>query len=258
MRKARKQLERQQERLLEAYLAAVIEVPEFERKRKELAQKQTALTNQKAQLEASVTQRVELSQVADSIEAFCDKIRPELEQATFVQRRQLVELLIDRVIVTDADVEIRYVLPTRPEGPHVRFCHLRTDYLSQFSRSKNLLHEDKVMHKSRAYLDKMFELVLITYAITFLVGEAIRDVRYAGIDPLAVDLPSDPDLPGSSKWHSFSGLFLLLERRRRLDSHTLRQIIKTVLQIFSDLVFGKMSDLLSQLENSGGTPEDAD
>ena len=48
--------------------------------------------------------------------------------ASFEQRRQLVLLLIDRVIVTDAEVEIRYVLPTNPESEHVRFCHLRKDY----------------------------------------------------------------------------------------------------------------------------------
>ncbi|MDP9457398.1 MAG: hypothetical protein M3Q49_15785, partial [Actinomycetota bacterium] len=41
----------------------------------------------------------------------------------------LVELLVDRVIVTDGDVEIRYVVPTSPEGPHYPFCHLRKDYL---------------------------------------------------------------------------------------------------------------------------------
>jgi site-specific DNA recombinase len=40
-----------------------------------------------------------------------------------------VLLLIDRVVVTDAEVEIRYVLPTTPESEHVRFCHLRKDYL---------------------------------------------------------------------------------------------------------------------------------
>ena len=39
-------------------------------------------------------------------------------------------LLIDRVIVTDAEVEIRYVLPTNPESEHVRFCHLRKDYFN--------------------------------------------------------------------------------------------------------------------------------
>jgi hypothetical protein len=40
-----------------------------------------------------------------------------------------VELLIDRVIVTDEEVEIRYVIPASPESEHVRFCHLRSDYL---------------------------------------------------------------------------------------------------------------------------------
>jgi len=40
-----------------------------------------------------------------------------------------VELLIDRVIVTDEEVEIRYVIPTDPSSEKVRFCHLRSDYL---------------------------------------------------------------------------------------------------------------------------------
>jgi hypothetical protein len=42
-----------------------------------------------------------------------------------------VELLIDRVIVTDEEVEIRYVIPTDPSSERVRFCHLRSDYLHQ-------------------------------------------------------------------------------------------------------------------------------
>jgi len=33
------------------------------------------------------------------------------------------------VIVTDEEVEIRYVVPTSPEEPHQPFCYLRTDYL---------------------------------------------------------------------------------------------------------------------------------
>jgi site-specific DNA recombinase len=47
---------------------------------------------------------------------------------TFAQRRQLVELLIDRVVVNDAQVEIRYVVPTGPKGETTPFCHLRLDY----------------------------------------------------------------------------------------------------------------------------------
>jgi hypothetical protein len=51
-----------------------------------------------------------------------------LAQCTFAQKRQLVELLIDRVIVDHDQVEIRYVVPTGPQGETVPFCHLRLDY----------------------------------------------------------------------------------------------------------------------------------
>ena len=45
---------------------------------------------------------------------------------TFAQRRQLAELLINHVIVADGQVEIRYVLPTSPDGPYRPFCSCAT------------------------------------------------------------------------------------------------------------------------------------
>src|SRR5215207_2670594 len=124
--------ERQRERLLEAYLGGVLELAEFERKRKELEGRTDALLAQERQQEASARERTELAAIADSIAEFCERLRAGLADATFEQKRRLVELLIDRVIVTDEEVEIRYVVPTSPEGPHQPFCHLRTDYLLLF------------------------------------------------------------------------------------------------------------------------------
>lgn len=69
-----------------------------------------------------------MAKVEITIEEFCNRVQKSLENASFEQKRQLIELLIDRVIVTDTEVEIRYVIPTSPESEHVRFCHLRTDY----------------------------------------------------------------------------------------------------------------------------------
>ena len=128
LKKAAQHLARQQERLLEAYLAEVVQLPEFERKHQELSQKQAALEQQAAQLQATAEQRAALLETFPAIETFCQQVQPVLAQATFAQRRQLVELLIDRVIVTDEEVEIRYVIPTQPEGPHTPFMHLRTNY----------------------------------------------------------------------------------------------------------------------------------
>lgn len=121
-------LARQEERLLEAYLAEVIELAELERKRQDIAQKQQALDRQVRQLEVQLHKQIEIEAIAPSIESFCQRVQQGLAQATFDQKRELVELLIDRVIVDDAHVEIRYVIPTTEASTHVRFCHLRKDY----------------------------------------------------------------------------------------------------------------------------------
>ena len=121
----------------------------------------------------------------------------------------------------------------------LRIYKLRSKIEVCFRDLKSLLHMDKIMNKSRAYLEKTLALILITYAIALLVGEAIRDVRLAYVQPDKVDLLNQPETEKSSKWHSFSGLFLLLKRRRRLDANTLRRIIRSVFAIFLDLVFGK-------------------
>jgi site-specific DNA recombinase len=123
------QLERQQARLLDLYLAEVIEREECERRRKEVAQSQHGFMQQLRQLDAQAQQHVNVAALAQGIEAFGQRMQPTLDKLTFAQRRQLVELLIDRVIVNDAQVEIRYVVPTGPKGETIPFCHLRLDYL---------------------------------------------------------------------------------------------------------------------------------
>jgi site-specific DNA recombinase len=125
------QLERQQQRLLDAYLAEVIALAELERKRQDLDRRRETLLAQQRQLDAAARQKLELGAVAHGIEAFCQAVRAGLATATFAQRRQLAELLIDRVVVTDGDVEIHYVLPTSPDGPHRPFCQLRKDHLNR-------------------------------------------------------------------------------------------------------------------------------
>ena len=123
------QLERHQARLLDLYLAEVIEREECERRRKEVAQTQHGLTQQLRQLDAQAQQHVNVVALAQGIEAFCHRLQPTLDALTLAQRRPLVELLIDRVIVNDTPVEIRYVVPTGSKGDTTPFCHLRLDYL---------------------------------------------------------------------------------------------------------------------------------
>src|SRR5579859_7257456 len=71
---------------------------------------------------------MEVSGICEALTDFCQRVQAGLAEATFEQKRQLVELLIDRVVVTGEEVEIRYVIPTSPTSEHLRFCHLRLDY----------------------------------------------------------------------------------------------------------------------------------
>ena len=131
LRRGRTQLEQQLNRLTEAYLNEVIPLTEYQRRRHALQQKIDAFDQQEEQLTTKANRQTEIVGLVKSIEDFCQRIQGGFQNATFEQRRQLVELLIDRVIVKDGDCEIRYAIPTTPESEHIRFCHLRTDYIGR-------------------------------------------------------------------------------------------------------------------------------
>lgn len=128
LRKGQNALQNQLDRLTEAYLANVIPLSEYQRRRSELERRQQGLAEQEKQLSQRVDRQKELAGWNASIETFCQRLQLGLEQATFEQKRKLIELLIDRVVVNDGEVEIRYVIPTSPESERIRFCHLRKDY----------------------------------------------------------------------------------------------------------------------------------
>ena len=128
LRKATAALDQQLERLTEAYLIAVIPVAEYQRRRQDVEQKRASLDLQMSQLATQVDRQAEVMQLATSVQEFCRRTHAGLAEATFEQKRALVELLVDRVLVIRDEVEIRYAVPTHPRGEGSRFCHLRKDY----------------------------------------------------------------------------------------------------------------------------------
>jgi site-specific DNA recombinase len=128
LRRARAGLHQQIERLTEAYLAGVVPLNEYQRRRQDAEGRLLALDDQERELTRDADREAEAARLAAHAEAFCQRVRQGLEQADFGRRRELLELLIDRVIVTDKTVEIRYAIPVGPEGEREPFCLLRTDY----------------------------------------------------------------------------------------------------------------------------------
>src|SRR5215218_10367033 len=128
LRGVRASVARQRQRLLEAYLAEVIDLACFQRQDRGLAGQEADLLAREREVAAQGERLVEVSAIAQSMTAVLEQLRVGLDQAGFERRRQLVELLIDRVVVTNGQVEIRYVIPTTPSSTQTQFCHLRTDH----------------------------------------------------------------------------------------------------------------------------------
>jgi site-specific DNA recombinase len=126
---------RQRQRLLEAYLTEVIDLACFQRQDQTLGQQEADLLAREREVAAQGKRLVGLSAIAQSMTAVLEQLRVGLDRADFQQRRQLMELLIDRVVVTNGQVEIRYVVPTTTSSTHTRFCHLRTDYFVALARA---------------------------------------------------------------------------------------------------------------------------
>src|SRR5262249_28580860 len=152
LRKGQRSLTHQLERLTEAYLQGVIPLPEYQRRRQEVEQKRHTLEAQEKQLAVQVDRQGQLTEMGQSIAAFCQRVQAGLAQTTFAQKRTLVELLIDRVLVANGDVEIRYAIPTHPRSETTRFCQLRKDYFH---------HVVEILHLADGNCRAMFLIVAL-------------------------------------------------------------------------------------------------
>jgi site-specific DNA recombinase len=128
LRRGRAALAQQLERLTEAYLAGVVPLAEYERRRRDIDARLLALDGQEQDLMQDAERQGETGRLAAHAETFRRRVQEGLAAADFERKRALIELLVDRVIVADGAVEIRYVVPTGPEGEHAPFSRLRTDY----------------------------------------------------------------------------------------------------------------------------------
>lgn len=110
-RRRQAEVERQIQRLVDAYVASVLTLDELQRRRVKLDQRLSELRRESRQLAGEEVRGEHMEAIATRAEEFRAAIARGLDQASFEERRQLVELLIDRVVVDAPEVEIRYVIP---------------------------------------------------------------------------------------------------------------------------------------------------
>ena len=106
-----RQLDREEQRLLDAYQGAAIELGELKQRREQIAGRRHVMTMQHEQERRLRGERQTAKEVWADLTAFCERVRSRLDEATLAERQRILQLLIDRVIVGPDSLEIHHVIP---------------------------------------------------------------------------------------------------------------------------------------------------
>jgi hypothetical protein len=130
-------IERQDQRLLDAYQAEVLNLSELQMRRQKLSAELHQIERERRQLAQTQQQSMHWQQVIDHAETFCQLLGHNLEQLSFEECQTIAQCLIGKVVVTGEAVDIHYVLPFEstpqvaqrltkaPEGTPGHFYRLR-------------------------------------------------------------------------------------------------------------------------------------
>lgn len=130
-------LERQDQRLLDAYQSEAINLAELQARRQKLAAEQQQIKQEMRALTETRQQTVHWQAVIENTETFRTLLNDNLTQLSFETRQAVAQCLIKKVIVTGEDVDIHFVLPFEkapqvmrqatkvPEGTPGSFYRLR-------------------------------------------------------------------------------------------------------------------------------------
>ena len=137
----RQRIERQDQRLLDAYQIEAINLNELQIRRQKLAAELQRIESELRQLAGTRGQIIHWRQVIDNADAFRKLLGDNLERLSFEERQAVAQCLIKKVVVTGEEVDIHFVLPfesspqvvnravKEPEGAPGHFYGLRlTDH----------------------------------------------------------------------------------------------------------------------------------
>jgi site-specific DNA recombinase len=116
-----RQQHRQIDRLIDAYQTEIILLDELSTRRRRAEQKVQAWERQIQDLRRQQQQRFREEVVIQAIEHFCEVTRKGLETASFEERRRVVELIVEKVVVTGTEIVIHHIISIQPSIVNLRF-----------------------------------------------------------------------------------------------------------------------------------------
>ena len=106
--------QREVQRLVDAYQAEVIELDELRDRRQRIEEHGRALGERLGEIEQQRHNRENEIRLLQGAEAFCASVAHALEEPSWDVTQKVLQLVVDRVIVEDARVVVRHIVPTGP------------------------------------------------------------------------------------------------------------------------------------------------
>jgi site-specific DNA recombinase len=102
------------QRLIAAYQASVIDLPELQTRRQRVEDHGTALRARLREINAQRESREPQLRVVQGIDEFCASLRTALQDPSDVVKQKVLQLVVDRIVVDEHQLTIRHVVPTGP------------------------------------------------------------------------------------------------------------------------------------------------
>lgn len=141
LQQRRQRLERQTQRLLDAYQTEIITLSELQLRRQKLTTELQQVDRELQQLTHTQQHTLHWQSVIDHVEHFRHLLGKNLRRLSFADRQTVAQCLIKKIVVTGEQVDIYYILPfayapqvynssdQHPEGTPGNFYRLRLTHL---------------------------------------------------------------------------------------------------------------------------------
>ncbi len=114
-------MEREVQRLIDAYQAGVIELEELSERRGRIQEHGRMLRERLSEIGKQRADREQQIRLLQGVDEFCESVRGALLEPSFETKQQVLQLVVDRIVVEDSKVTIHHVVPTAP-------VRLQTEY----------------------------------------------------------------------------------------------------------------------------------
>ena len=146
LRSRKAALEREQQRLIDAYQVGAIELDELKDRRGRLREAGKQLGQREEALKAQLAQAKRAATLQEAVTEFCERIGTRLVNPSFELKQQILRLVVEGIFVTDEEIVIQHIIPCedtsrlylrlRRPGQPSRCSRARAALGSRFARAQ--------------------------------------------------------------------------------------------------------------------------